>query len=452
MTDVVPAAPPRFRRPLPPLRALWAARQNMIGVWAEGAFAADILRQRFLFKLLFICNSPEAVRHVLVSNADNYQKSKAMLRALRPLVGDGMFISHGETWKRQRRIAIPAFHINRIREFSQVMTRSAAEMVGRWGALGPDAEVEMTREMTHVTAEVVTRTMFSDDLGDRVSTVYDGFTEYQETLSQVDFGELLGLPSWWPRLPSPKAKRAVAKLDSVINDIIDTRRESGADRGDLLSILLNARDPETGEPMTPREIRDEVSVIFLAGHETTANSLSWVWYLLSQHPEAEARMHEEIDRVCGDRPPAFDDVQKLVYTRWVFDEALRLYPPVAILSREAQADDEIMGQPVPAGAMVIIAPWLIHRHKGLWRRADMFEPERFSPERAKGRSKYTYLPFGAGPRTCLGASFAMTESTLIMATVAQRFRPRLRPGHPVEPVCRLTLRPRHGLPIRLERR
>ncbi len=440
MTPFVPAAPPRFRRPLPPLAALRMARRNLIAVWSEGAFAGRFLAQKFLFRWLFVANSPEAVRHVMVTNAENYGKSRQMRRALAPLIGDGMFISNGETWRRQRRMAVPAFHHSRLRRFGEIMTGATIELLERWDRLAPGSEIEITEEMTRITAEVVCRTMFSDDLGgDRAAIVFQGFADYQATLGQVDFAELLGLPGWLPRLPAWRARRAAARIHGVLDEIIARRRADPVERTDLLAMLLAARDEDTGQPMTPAQIRDEVAVIFLAGHETTASALGWAWYLLSQHAPAAARLHEEVDRVLAGRPPGYDDVPNLLYTRWVFEEALRLYPPVAVFSREARADDVICGQPVPAGSMVLVVPWLLHRHKALWRDPDLFEPERFSPERSKNRSKYAYLPFGAGPRTCVGANFAMAEGVII-------------PGHPVEPLCRLTLRPRHGLPMRLEQR
>ena len=453
MSSFVPPRPPRFRRRLPPLRALWTARRNLIAVWPDEAFAAPFLSQRFLFRWLFVANSPEAVRHVMVTNGANYWKSRQMQRALEPLVGNGVFISNGEVWRQQRRMATPAFHHTQVKGFANMMTQAADDLCRRWATLGDGDEIELGEEMTRITAGVVCRAMFSDDLGDdSASTIFRSFAAYQDTLSQVDYLELLGLPGWLPRPAMRRARRAAASIHDVIDGIVARRKASGEDKNDLLSIFLNARDEETGALWTDRQVRDEVAVIFLAGHETTASSLGWAFYLLSQHPESEARLHAEVDAVLGGRLPSHDDVAKLPYTRQVFEEALRLYPPVAVFSREAQADDEILGRPIPAGSMVLVVPWLLHRHRGLWRDPDRFDPDRFSPERAKKRPKYAYVPFGAGPRTCLGASFAMIEATIILAAIAQRFRLRLRDGHPVAPVCRLTLRPSHGLPMRLERR
>ena len=448
-----PPRPPRFRRRLSQMRALVTARQNLIAVWPDEAFAGTFLRQRFLFRELFVANSPETVRHVMVTKSDNYWKSRQMRRALEPLVGDGMFISNGDTWKRQRRMAVPAFHSSRLKAFAEAMVGAGLEMCDRWQAAGDGAELEITEEMTRVTAEIVCRTMFSDDLGaGNARAVFEGFAAYQETLSQVDYGELLGLPDWLPRRSSRKADRAAAGIHRIIEDIIETRRQSGDDKGDMLSILLSAHDDETDSAMTTRQLRDEMAVVFLAGHETTATALGWSLFLLSQDRPSWERLVAEVDRVLGGRSPGYDDIQYLAFTRCVIEEALRLYPPVAFFSREAMEDDEIDGQTIPKGSMVLVVPWLLHRHRRLWRDPDEFRPERFMPDKARGRPKFAFLPFGAGPRTCPGASFAMNESVLLLALIAQRFKLTLRPGHDVQPLCRLSLRPGSGLPMRLSLR
>ena len=275
-----------------------------------------------------------------------------------------------------------------------------------------------------------------------------GFERYQATLAQVDFAGMLGLPPWLPRLPAWRRRAAAALIDRVLESIIARRPASDAS-GDLLSLLLEARDPETGGMLDARQIRDELSVIVLAGHETTANALSWALYLLSEHPQVAGRLRDEVDGVLAGRPPAFDDLPRLPYTRMVIEEALRLYPPVSVISREATTDDVLCGRPIKAGSLVLVVPWLLHRHRRLWRDPDRFDPERFAPEQTRRRDRYAYVPFGAGPRRCLGGFFAMTEACLILATIAQRVSLTLRPGFRVEPRCRLTLRPARGLPMRV---
>lgn len=461
----IPAMPPRLSKQLSPIKAILQARRNVIAVWPEEAYFAGFLAQKFFLRWLFIANSPRTVRHVLFSNVENYPKSDEMKNALGPLIGNSMLLSDGGTWRRQRRNATPAFHVSRIKQFSETMAATAAEQADRWGQEidqgGGRVELEMGEQMAKVTAEVICRTMFSSDLGDKAEIIYQSFTEYIDALRQVEFDEFMGLPTWLPKRPRPRARRALARINQVLDAMIHARRGHEDDYQDLLSILLAVPDEDTGGDRPHDEIRDELSVFFFAGHETTANALAWTWYLLSEAPWVEARFHDEIDRVLEGRQPAYADVASLPYVLSVFEEAMRLYPPIPILTRKARAEDKIGGKTIPAGSFVAVCPWLLHRHRGLWRNPDHFDPDRFYYEKVepppgmeppKPRHKLAYVPFGAGPRTCIGASFARTEAVLILATLGQRFRLKLRPGHPVEPQSRLTLRPRHGLPMTIERR
>ena len=435
-------------------RLLWAGRSNLLSIWPELAFDTLVFGHRFLYRSVVVVSDPAGIQHVLATNAANYRKSVYTERVLKPLIGNGLFISHGELWQRQRRIAGPAFHRARVREFCRDMVHTGQEMVERWSS-DPTAEIEVSAEMARVTAEVVTRAMFSDDLGaDRARTVFEAFSQYQEGLGKLDLVELTGLPRWLPRLGAGKARKAVEKLDTVMESIISARQQgtSAARREDLLQLLMDSRDPETGQGMSRDLLRDEVAVIILAGHETTANTLAWAFYLLSCHPQVERRLHDELDTVLGGRTPEFDDIAQLQYTRALVDEVLRLYPPVHVMSREAIGDDHFCRRRITAGTMVVIAPWLLHRHRQLWDEPERFMPERFLPQSAGRRPKYTYLPFGAGPRVCLGSGFGLTESVIILAMAAQKFRLELLPGHPVAPLGRLTIRPSHGLPMRLHPR
>ncbi|MGI9336091.1 MAG: cytochrome P450, partial [Gammaproteobacteria bacterium] len=457
---LTPAAGARRRQPvrelLEALWRVWRGRDNLLLIWRDDAFDRRLFALRLLFRWVFVVNDPELVKQVLATNVANYRKSVYTERALKPLAGDGLFISHGELWRRQRRIMTPAFHRKRIRGFASDMVRTAREMIERWemhDESGNGEPLQLHEEMARVTAEVVCRAMFSDDLGaDRASAVFESFSRYQESLGKLDMVEVLGLPRWFPRAGTASARLAVAQLDEVLNAIIARRAQEHVHRDDLLGLLLDARDPQTGAGMSRKLLRDEAAVIILAGHETTANALSWAFYLLSQSPQCEARLQQEVDRVLQGREPTYDDLSALPYARAVVDEALRLYPPVHVLSREAVQADSLGGRAVPRGSMVVIAPWILHRHRKLWREPDRFWPERFLPEHAEERSQYSYLPFGAGPRTCLGMGFGITEATLILVMVARQFRLRLAPGHRVEPLGRLTLRPDRGLPMVLERR
>jgi cytochrome P450 len=311
------------------------------------------------------------------------------------------------------------------------------------------APVDVLSEMAELTAEIICRTIFGRRLGaDHAQEVVRSFSEYQRKIGQTDFASLLGLPDWLPRLYGGSIRRATERIHGILDGIIASYRARPRDsESSVIGMLLDARDQDTGEPLDAEALRNEAAVIFMAGHETTANSLAWTWYLLSQAPEAEARLHGELDAVLGGRTPTLEDVGKLVYTRAVFEEALRLYPPVPLLARQALQDEEIRGRKIKAGSILMVVPWLLHRHRRLWDKPDHFIPERFLPGNAAGRPKGAYVPFSIGPRICAGAAFGLTEAILCLATVAQRFQLRLVPGTVVAPVCRLTLRPGKRLPM-----
>jgi cytochrome P450 len=446
-----PAAPPRPRGRLPLLRFLRTVRDNTIATWPEAAFDLDFMERRLLFRRTVVANSPATIKHVLLDNADNYVKSVIARRLLSPGLGNGLLTAEGADWRRQRRIMAPAFQHKRIEGFAPTMNAAAQAMLARWDALPAGAGLDIAEAMMRVTLTIIARTMFSTESEDEIAAVGDAVSAYQLSV-RPGMADLIGLPEWLPRRGASAGARALRGLDSLFNAIIERRRRGGGPHDDLLALLLAARDDETGSGLSDAELRDEVATIFTAGHETTANALAWTWYLLSGHPAVEARLHEELARVLGGRAPGFADIPALGFTRAVIDEAMRLYPPAHTLSREALADDEIAGHRIAAGTAVIISPWVMHRHRAHWRDADSFDPDRFGPGGDAPRERFVYMPFGGGPRICIGASFALTEAVLIVAAVAQRYRLRLKPGHPVEPVGLITLRPRYGLPMTLERR
>ena len=431
---------------------LWRGFWNIIDAWSPELFEKDLVRTRTFFRDVFVVSAPADVEYVMVTNVDNFPKSDVSQQMLKPLIGDSMFITHGEHWKRQRRLATPAFHKRHIREFAVTMVGRTQTMVDQWSSIEDGGQVEVSREMTRLTAEVITGTLFSDDITGKTDQVYDAFARYQQSLGRLAVAELMGVSRVLPRWGERKGKKAAAELDAIVFEIIERRRKSGENKGDLLSLLLEARDPDTGGRLSDRLIRDELLFLFLAGHETTASATIWTWYLLSQHPDVEARIHEEIDEVLSGRTPTYEDIANLNYVRAVLFESMRLYPPVHVYARQNVTDDIIQGQQVPAGSLIVIAPWIIHRHKKLWDEPEAFRPDRFLGEKGRPRPRYDYLPFSAGPRTCLGMSFAMTEMAIVVAMVAQRFRLALLPGHRVEPLGYLTLRPKFGLPMIIERR
>jgi cytochrome P450 len=308
--------------------------------------------------------------------------------------------------------------------------------------------------MMQISLHIISRTMFSSDSDGIVDVVERNVGRYQ-TEVRPGLADLLGLPVWLSRLTSaPNGDAVFTEFDKIIDRLFAARERSRdeAQPKDLLARLIAARDEETGGGMTAQEVRDQVVTIFMAGHETTALALTWTWYLLSQHPAAEAKLHAELAQVLGGRTPRHEDLAKLPYTRMVVEESMRLYPPAHSLQRTAVKEDQVSGHRVRAGTTVLIAPWVLHRNPKLWDRPERFEPERFAPERAAARHRFAYIPFGAGPRICIGSAFAMAEAMLILATIAQRYRLRLKPGFPVEPQALITLRPRHGMRVLLERR
>jgi len=445
------AALPRPARRAPGLVRAWRLHKNSLAAWSDDAFREDFIETRMLFRRVLVANAPAAVKHVLLDRADNYVKSFIARQLLKPL-GEGLLTSEGETWRRQRRTMAPAFHPKRLEGFAPAMVEAALDMLQAWQGHGRGAVRDIAEEMARLTLDIITRTMFSSDIRERVDEVRDAVRDYQRLGGRPALFDLLGLPRWLPRLEARRIAGAERVLDEIIYGIIERRRREVERSDDLLGLLLAARDEETGEGMGDRELRDQIATIFTAGHETTANALAWTWYLVSLHPAVEERLEAELEAVLGARPPRYDDIAHLSYTRMVIEEAMRLYPPAHTMSREALADDEIEGHLVPKGSSVVISPWLIHRHEKLWERPLVFDPERMAPERLARVPRYAYIPFGGGPRICIGAGFAMQEAVLIVAAVAQRFRLRLAPDHEVEPLGLITLRPKGGLPMRLEPR
>jgi cytochrome P450 len=423
-------------------------REDQLSILAPELFGQDIAYNRILFLHSFLINKPEYIEHVLLTNQRNYRKSDFLRRILGPLLGEGLLISEGELWRRQRRIAAPAFHARRVAEFVGAMTTCTQAALARWRRMsGP---FDLAAAMLELTLDIVARTMFSTDVGGEIASLRR-LTDVVVALRPSTL-DLLGLPGWIPR-PQPAAyRRAIAEFEALVSRFLAERRADGRDRGDLLSMLLAARDPETGEGMSDRQLRDEILTILLAGHETVANALTWTWYLLARHPEAEARLHQELDRVLGGRTPGFADLAGLEWTRMVIEEAMRLYPPAHTITRTAIGEDCVGGVRVPAGASVTISTYVTHRNPNLWGEPERFDPARFAPEAVARRHRFAYLPFGGGPRICIGNGLALVEAKAILATIAQRYRVRLVPGHVVEPIGLVTLRARNGVQVTLEPR
>lgn len=456
MEPIVPPFPPRHRKPLPIPTLLRVCARNFLAIWEEKAFVYRMMRTRLITRTTLICNAPDWVKDAFVTNnAAIERKSPQMRHALKPLLGDGLFISDGAVWARRRKIVSPIIHASRLGEFAPAMVEATIEMRDRWAAVPQGQEINALTEMGQLTAEIICRTIFGRSLGgEHAHEIVDAFADYQRRIGQTALGSMFGLPDWWPRFYPKAIHASVARMVAVLDDIIESyrQREQSAD-GAMIGHLLEARDPDTGQPLSTEAIRNEAAVIFMAGHETTANTLAWVWYLLSQAPEVEAKLHAELDTVLGGSAPALADLPRLPYTRAIIDETLRLYPPVPFLAREAVRDVTIVRRTFRKGSLVIAVPWLLHRHKLLWDDPDAFIPERFLAGAVRPIDKYAYIPFATGPRVCAGMAFGLAESVLCLATLAQGFALRLRPGAKVEPVARLTLRPEgDGLPMTLHPR
>ena len=455
MHDFVPPFPERPKQPLSMFATLRLARRNFLAIWEERSFEWEVFSARVLSRTLFVCNSPDTVASAFVEHHDSFErKSPQMRHSLAPLLGDGLFISDGDTWRRRRRIVAPIVHVSHLPLFAPIMVQAACETAQRWASLPRREPINVLTEMATLTAEIICRTVFGQRLGAaHAREIVTAFSEYQRLIGQLDIAYFFGLPDWLPRFHSPAIRRAAKRIHNVLDQVIrDCRDRLSSGEVSMIRLLLEARDAETGEPLDEGALRNEAAVIFMAGHETTANSLAWSWYLLSQAPETEERLHSELAQVLGTRLPTLDDVPNLPYTRAVFEETVRLYPPVPLLARQALRDETIRGRPVPQGSLVMAVPWLLHRHRKFWGKPDHFIPERFLPENAQHRIRHAYLPFSVGPRICAGAAFGLTEAILCITTLAQRVRLRLAPDAVVTPICRLTLRPGDNLRMFVEPR
>jgi cytochrome P450 len=397
----------------------------------------------------FLVTDPADIKHVLQDNARNYHKSPLYDR-LRDGLGNGLLTSEDSLWLRQRRLAQPAFHHQRLITMADAMVVCTEQMLERWERTASAGEtIDLVAEMMALTQAIIVRTMFSTDLGATAEIVNRTWPIINRRIGETFWSTKLETT-----LPLPANRRlrsALRELESVVYRIIADRRQTRRDEPDLLSMFLSARDEETGTGMTDRQLRDEIMTMLLAGHETTSLALSWTYYLLSQHPEVERGIADEVDRVVGGARPGFAHVDQLTWTRCAIEESLRLYPPAWGFSRLALGDDEIGGYRVPKGSIVFLIPFVIHRRPKLWPDPDRFDPDRFTPERESVRPRFAYIPFGGGPRRCIGNQFAMLEAQLIVAAIAQRFRIELLPGQEIRPEPLITLRPTPGIRARLRR-
>jgi cytochrome P450 len=430
MTEIPPPVPsrraePPGRRPTDPFRFLTDLVRRQ----------GDVARYRAGSEPAFLVNDPDLIKHVLADNASNYSKATAINSAFKRAIADGLLVSEGPRWRRQRRLMQPAFHRDRLSALAAQMTEATVDMLVRWEeASRSGAVLNISKEMSSLTLRITVKALFGTDIAEHVATVGP---QIANCLVMVVSPE------------KPAIEEGRRLVLGILEHIVEEREHNAASSPDLLSMLMGARDEETGEPMGRRELLDQMLTLLLAGYETTANALAWSWYLLSENPGRAGALRAELAAILGGRVPSVQDLSLLPYNRMVLEESMRLYPPAWILGRRALADDRLGEHAIPAGSVVAISPYLMHRHPKHWDEPDRFDPERFTKERSLGRKPFAYFPFGGGPRLCIGHNFAMLEAQLIIATVAQRFAPRLV-AERVVPERLFVLRPRGGLPMRLE--
>jgi cytochrome P450 len=449
-----------FRPPAPlPRRSglgffglLAALKRNPLECWTEQHFTEPVCQVRLPFAPVFLVHDPAAIKHVLLDNSENYRKDALQRRVLSAGLNDGLLSVEGERWSFQRRTLAPVFARKNIAKFAPAIIDAVDALSGRWRGFDPNMPVNVASEMTLLTLNVLALTIFSEGLGGDAEEFKSAMNVYFGTIGRIGAFDLLGLPDYVPRPGGKAIRQILAYFRDVTDTIIAARRQrelaDGSVPTDLLSLLLHAVDPVTGTPMTVAEVHSNILTFLSAGHETTANALTWSMFLLSQSPQWLAQVEQEAERELAGPPESLTD--RLTITRAVIDEAVRLFPPIAALSRVALGPDEIAGQAVKPGSLIVIAPYVLHRHRMLWNDPDVFDPSRFLGDSRQRINRFAYMPFGAGARICIGSAFALQEATIALATLVNRFRFSLEPGSQVWPSLRVTLRPQNGVPMRIE--
>jgi cytochrome P450 len=427
-----------------------------LSMLTKTAALGRVTRLRFLNSIAYLLSDPEDIKYVLVDNHRNYHKGYG-LQALKPVLGEGLLTSEDELHSRQRRLIQPAFHRQRIESYASVMTDATAAQIDAWQH---GDHLDLHDELMHLTMTIVAKCLFDADVSGSADEIGGAISELVQA---YDYNRIGPIGQFIDRFDVPKKRhrrRNLDVIDSMLLELIRSRRSETVDRGDLLSMILQAVDSESGEGhglgMSDAQARDELITLFIAGHETTAIALSWTFYLLSRNPEVEARLLQELDDVLGNptlaRLPGMNDLEQLPYTRKVFSEAMRIYPPAYATARIALADDVVGGVRIHKGESVVVSQWVTHRDPRYWIDPEKFDPERFSPQVEAGRPKNAYFPFGLGPRRCVGEPFAWMEGHLVLATIAHRYRLHVDADHVAVPEPRVTLRPGGGVPVTVEKR
>ncbi len=427
-------------------------RQDILSAQPARLYRAWMAEFKTPFFRSYLINQPELLDEVLQERPMDFPKSDRVGEGLRPLLGQSVFLTNGETWLRQRRIIDPAFEGGRLRDTFPAMLAAGQAAVARLAASPGIVEIE--EEASHAAADVIFRTLFSIPIDHHIaSEVFHRFRDYQRSQPILNLAAFLPLPRWLPRGHRRETRRSAAIIRGLITDLTRARQDeiaAGTAPDDLATKIMTTADPETGETFSAEEMVDQVAIFFLAGHETSASALGWALYLLALYPDVQARVAEEVAALPD--TPAFSDFSKLRLTRDVFREALRLYPPVPMMVRETVRPEEFRGRRIKRGAQVVLSPWHLHRHERLWDRPDEFDPDRFATEAGKQSQRDAYMPFSAGKRVCTGAGFAMAEGTLLLALMIRAFRFAVVDGDVPVPVAYLTVRSKDGIRLKVTKR
>ena len=450
-----PPAPRPQPRPLKPLALLRTLKRNPLECWAMQHFEEPIVAGGLPIGHALLVHEPGAIRHILLDNATNYRKDHLQRRVLSAGLSEGLLSAEGEQWRLQRRVLAPMFARKTVMDFTSAMMAAAVLLISRWSGLGDGATIDVAAEMARVTLEVLERTIFSDGFGSGAETIRIAMATYFTTIGKISPFDILGVPEFVPRLSRLNVRSTLRFFEGEVDRVISVRRRILAEQpdkapNDVLTHLLEAQDTEDKDGITESEVRSNILTFIAAGHETTANTLSWAMFLLSQSSKWRERVEAEADRELDGTANGLAD--RLVETRAVIEEAIRLYPPIAAISRVAIGGDDVNGERVRPGSLIVISPYVLHRHRLLWDRPDAFDPRRFLGSARAGIDRFAYLPFGVGPRKCIGSAFALQEATLLLAMIAKHFDFQLKPGHEVWPALRVTLRPANGLPMTIRRR
>ena len=443
MSPFIPVAAPVVSRPMSRIETALAARRNVLEIIPAIAYRQPIVSGEMLVRWHMLAD-PAGMRRVLLDNVGNYPKSEIMKRMLRPAIGESLFNAEGAEWKWQRQAVAPVFTQRNVRQLAPAMTATALRAVTRLENRG---RVELVSEMLKATFDVICDVALSGREHFDARKFSDAITQYFQTAGRPSLLDFLGVPQWWPRPQLLMARHAVQTMHRMVAQAIAARRPGG---DDLLDHMLAASDPETGRRMTPENLIHNMQFFIVAGHETTALAISWALYLLANLPELQERARSEVRARLAGRPAGPDDIAAMPYVEQVLDEAMRLYPPVGLLARNIVKEDELCGRLMRPGDILFLPIWALHRHELWWERPNEFDPERFSAKARAGRDKFQYLPFGAGPRACVGANFAMMQAQIILATLLQHYR--FCPSTPgPTPVMSMTVRPEPGVFLMVEK-